>query len=128
MNLLAGLSRDARRLLGLFERLDADQRRTLLEFAEFLAGRTAAAQVPARAPEPPPEPLAIPRPEGETVVGAMKRLRRSYPMLDPDQLLDEASGLMSAHLLGGRPAVEVIDDLEALFARHYQQFLQKTTK
>ncbi len=128
MNLLAGLSRDARRLLGLFERLDAGRRRTLLEFAEFLAERQASGQEAAEVSEPPPEPLAIPRPEQESVVGAMKRLRQTYPMLDPDQLLDEASGLMSAHLLGGRPAVEVIDELEALFARHYQRLLQKTKR
>ena len=65
--------------------------------------------------------MAIPRPEKESVVGAMKRLRKTYPMIDPDRLLDEASGLMSAHLLGGRPAADVIDDLEALFERHFRE-------
>jgi hypothetical protein len=50
----------------------------------------------------------------------MKRLRKTYPMIDPDRLLDEAAGLMSAHLLGGRPAREVIDELEALFDKHYR--------
>jgi len=111
-------SREERRLLGLFQRLDDAGRRTLLDFAEFLADRRSAGE--AGREEPPGEPLKIPRPEKESVVGAMKRLRRTYPMVDPDRLLDEASGLMSAHLLGGRPAREVIDELEALFHRHFR--------
>ncbi len=111
------LSADERRLLGLFARLDEGGRATLLDFAEFLAGRGTA---PADRPPAPREPLDIPRPEKESVPAAMKRLRRTYPMVDPDRLLDEAAGLMSAHLLGGRPAAEVIDELEALFERHYR--------
>jgi hypothetical protein len=36
-------------------------------------------------------------------------------------MLNETSGLMTEHLMQGRPAPEVIDELEALFRRHYQQ-------
>ena len=113
------LAAEQRRLLELFSRLDKANRGTLTAFAEFLLEKQED-EDGQREPEPPPaEPLAIPRPERETVVGAMRRLRETYPMIDPDRLLDEASGLMSAHLLGGRPAAEVIDELEALFERHF---------
>ena len=55
-------------------------------------------------------------------MAALKRLRRVYAMLDRGVLLHEASALMSAHVLQGRPAVDVIDELEALFARHYAAY------
>ncbi|NKN31770.1 hypothetical protein [Marichromatium bheemlicum] len=109
----------AARLLRLFRALPVAERETLLAFAEFLAERAggAAATRPAIVPEPAPEP----RPEGERVVAAIKRLARGYPMLDRAAMLEETSALMSAHVLQGRPAAEVIDALEALFERHYQQ-------
>jgi len=115
------LSADERRLLGFFARLDPQSRRSLLDFAEFLAGRLEAGAPSVEAEAAVPKaPLDIPRPAKESVAAAMKRLRRTYPMVDPDRLLDEAAGLMSAHLLGGRPAEEVIDELEALFERHFR--------
>jgi len=120
------LPAEERRLLGLFARLDEAGRRSLLDFAEFLVGRTEAGEPSAEAGEAVPKaPLDIPRPAKESVVAAMKRLRRTYPMVDPDHLLDEASGLMSAHLLGGRPAKEVIDELEALFERHFRRLVEE---
>ena len=48
--------------------------------------------------------------------------RRVYPMLDRERMLSETSGLMAAHTLQGRAAKEVIDDLEAMFERHYREF------
>jgi len=96
------------------DKLPAAQQQQLLEFAEFLSARypsTTAASVT--------EPLPIERPADETVIAAMKRLRETYPMLDPEKLLHEASGLMSSHMLQGRPAADVIDELEQLFRHHY---------
>ena len=117
MNLPAG-SPDERRLIKRFRALDAPERETLLAFADFLAQRLQ--------PEPPAPipraPLPIVRPEHETVVGAIKRLSRTYEMLERDSLLNETSALMSAHVLRGRPASAVIDDLERLFERHYQAY------
>lgn len=106
-----------KKLIQLFRELTDEQRDTVLAFVEFLTLRQADAP-----PAIPQFPLAIPRPSVESVVGALKRLRETYPMLNMDQLLHEASGHMQKHVLQGKPAKEVIDDLEALFARHYGQF------
>jgi hypothetical protein len=104
-----------RRLLRIYRPLNADDRRTLLAFAEFLAARQDAAK-PAEVEAPRPEP----RPPGERVVAAIKRLSRTYPMLAKDSgILNEVSSLMAAHVLHGRAPDAVIDDLEALFARTY---------
>jgi hypothetical protein len=107
--------RPEKRLLELYEGLPEAERKSLLDFAEFLAERAAPL-----APPVPQEPLDIPRPEEETVVAAMKRLRETYPMIDHSKLLHEASGLMAEHMMQGRPAPEVIDELEQLFLRHYE--------
>jgi hypothetical protein len=42
-------------------------------------------------------------------------------MLDKSDLLHEASELMTTHLMQGRPAAEVIDELEVVFRRHYER-------
>ena len=115
---------DERHLIRIFRRLDPESRRTLLRFAEFLhrdrEGQAAGAGDEAGGQDAGPvEPQAIPRPAAETVVGAIKRLSLSYHMLDRHPMLDETSTLMAAHVLNGRPARDVIDELEALFARHY---------
>ncbi|HXF66834.1 MAG TPA: hypothetical protein VNK67_09090 [Burkholderiales bacterium] len=103
-----------KKLLELFERLAPERQETLIAFAEFLA---------ARAPEQGglTEPRPIPRPAEETVVMAIRRLTRTYPMLDRRRLMAEASRYMAQHALEGRPAGEVIDELEAVFARHYRK-------
>ncbi len=40
-------------------------------------------------------------------------------MLDSGELLNEASSLMAAHVLRGRAASAVIDELETLFAERF---------
>jgi len=113
-----GLSPEERRITRLYRSLSPTDRAALVAFAEFLAQRGAeASERPARL-----EPEPMERPTDETVVAALKRLRRVYAMLDRGVLLHEASTLMSAHVLQGRPAVDVIDELEALFARHYTAY------
>lgn len=105
---------DERRLLACFRRLPAEHQSTLLEFAEFLLARTEPV-----APDTTPKP--IPRPEEESVIGAIKRLSETYHMLDRSKMLHETSGLMAQHVMQGREAGEVIDELEIVFRRHYQQ-------
>lgn len=109
--------REEKRLVELYRSLPAEQRETALAFLEFLVSRQPVTAQPAIVETP----KAIPRPAEESVVKALKRLRETYAMLDPEKLLHEAAGHMQQHLLQGKPAPAVIDDLELLFARHYQK-------
>ena len=101
-------------LLELFEQLTSEQQDKLIAFAEFLTANPAGEIVVS-------EPLAIPRPAAETVTMAIRRLVRNYPMLERRRLMGEASQLLAQHVLQGRSSAEVIDDLEALFAVHYER-------
>jgi hypothetical protein len=113
-----GVSAEERRLLKLYRSLAASDRGALLAFGQFLAQRGGG--MPHAAEPSVPGPLD--RPGQESVVAAIKRLRRAYHMLEQGALLHETSFLMSAHVLQGRPAADVIDDLELLFARHYAAY------
>lgn len=118
------------RLLSIFEALDAGAREGLLEFAEFLlarhggvdAGGVRASEQPgdAGAAREIPRPKRIPRPENEAVVAAIKRLRRTYPMLDRNKMLNQVYTLMNQHVVEGRSAREVIDELEHVFEQAYR--------
>ena len=108
---------EEKRLVQLYGSLTPAQQETALAFLEFLHSRQPAPAEPAALEMPQP----IPRPADESVVKALKRLRETYSMLDPAKLLHEASGHMQQHLLQGKPAAEVIDELELLFARHYEK-------
>jgi len=108
--------RDSKRLLTLFRGLSEARRQALLDYAEFLAGK----ENVERAAEPSQEPVPIPRPEQENVVKAIQRLMQTYPMLERNQVFHEASAQMTRHLLHGVAPSEAIDELERIFARHYQ--------
>lgn len=110
-----------KRLREILDQLPEAQQRALLEYAEFLVSRQAAGP---RASEP----LDIPRPEDESVVLAIKRLRATYPMLDPAKLLNETYELMTQHTVKGRDRVEVIDELEVVFRRHYDRLTEESGK
>ncbi len=112
------------RLLRLFGDLSSSRRILLLEFAEFLVTRKSAPGVPARSGDgqvAAPEPVA--RPENETIVAGLKRLSRTYPMLDKTEMLRATSDLVATHLLQGTEATLVIDQLEDIFREHYEQLL-----
>lgn len=104
------------RLSEVAEKLPEDHRRTLLHFAEFLL-----AQAPEPEPEALPEPRPIPRPPEESVIKAMRRLSETYFMVERGRLLNETSALMAQHVLQGRSASEVIDELEIVFASQYER-------
>jgi hypothetical protein len=107
------------RLLSLYRKLDEADRHSLVAFAEFLAVRSP--QDDAGEAQPATrEPLDIPRPDSETVVAAIRRLAATYPMLNKDELLHETSDLMTAHILQGRSAEIVIDELELVFRRRFE--------
>lgn len=119
----APLNPEQRQLLKIFDALGAQDQASVLSFAEYLGGRSMA-----RAPEPgqdrteisASEPLDIPRPEQESVILAMRRLSKTYFMLDRATILQPASSLMNAHILQGRHAEGVIDELEELFKSTYE--------
>lgn len=105
-------------LIALYEAMDDDRRRSLADFADFLFAQA----------EPVPreiaEPVDIPRPEDETVVGAIKRLKESYPMVESMSVFSKASALMTEHMVKGRDRVEVIDEMEVLFAQAYDDLVK----
>lgn len=107
---------EQKKLLRLLDTLSAEQQDTVHAFVEFLAARNPAVEELIHQ-----EPLNIPRPAVESVVKAIKRLRATYPMLSTDELVHEASSYMMKHVMHGKPAVEVIDELEVLFARYFQK-------
>ncbi len=103
-----------KQLLNLYRSLPEIARSNLLDFARFLAERY------------PPEsqsltvPQDIPRPSEESVIAAVKRLSATYPMLNKDAMLHETSALVAQHLIQGRDANDVIDELEMIFLQRYQ--------
>lgn len=111
--------RDSKRLVSIFRNLSETRQQALLEYAEFLAAKEGADIASA----PPSETLPIPRPEKENVVKAIQRLMQTYPMLERNQIFNEASAQMTRHLIHGVSAVEAIDELERIFARQYQTHL-----
>ena len=112
-----------KRLVEIVAQLPTAQAETLLEFAEFLLGRHSPVSEPLETTpaEKIPSPLDIPRPAQESVVKAVKRLRATYPMLDARKLLHQTSELMTQHVVQGREAEEVIEELEILFRSHYEE-------
>ncbi|NOY66411.1 MAG: Crp/Fnr family transcriptional regulator [Gammaproteobacteria bacterium] len=110
-----------KQLLEFFAGMDDGRQKALMEYAEFLHARSEKVSTPLAEPE------IIPRPETETVVGAIKRLSASYSMLDKQHMLHEISGLMAQNMLHGRDAKDVIDEVEAVFISQYKIVLDKQT-
>lgn len=120
-------------LLDIFRKLSEHDAHSLIRFAEFLAGYELTTadivdkdEVKApteEAAEELPEPEDIERPEQEKVVDALKRLSATYPMLDKKDLLDKASELVAQHVMFGKPAPQVIDEIEELFKQAYDKFV-----
>ena len=59
------------------------------------------------------------------MVGAIRRLSESYFMLERGELLNHTSTLMTAHIMHGRAAEEIIDELEEFFAERYAQSIEQ---
>ena len=114
----AALKPREQKALKLFRSLGAVQQQTVTSFMEFLLSQGEISTANQAL-----QPELIPRPDQESVVKAIKRLRATYPMLDQNKLFNETSQHMTSHLLHGKPASQVIDELEAMFAQHYQRYL-----
>lgn len=109
-----------RDLLKYFRALDPVQQQSALDYLSFLASRPsqlAAVDLP--------QPVDIERPAEESVVKAIKRLRATYPMLEPNKLLNDTSNQMTRHMIHSVPAVEVVDELERVFRQHYETYIAK---
>ena len=105
-----------KKLLRLYRDMSDDDQHALFRYAEFLFEK----QEVNLDDEVLAEPLSIEPKENETVVGALKRLSASYPMLDKAKMLDQTSTLMSDHLMRGKAKEVVIQEFETLFAEQYQ--------
>ena len=106
-------------LSDIYEAMDDQRKQSLSDFAGFLYAQAD----PVSKEIPPPDD--IPRPEEETVVGAIKRLKLTYPMIGSMTVFSAASALMTEHMVNGRNVVEVIDEMEVLFVTAYDNLLEE---
>lgn len=125
------MTEQEQKLLDLFNKLSEQDAHSVVRFAQFLAGQETPVTLPAASVAAEdetvmsviPEPEKIPRPEQERVVDALKRLSATYPMLDKKKILDKASELVAQHVMFGKPAKQVIDEVEVIFAKAYEKFV-----
>ncbi len=110
------MNKREKKLLNCFRQMNGEAQTSLQDFAMFLAER-----YPAESSVP-ETPLDIQRPEEESVIAAVKRLSATYPMLNKDSMLHETSALVAQHMIQGRDAVEVINELEDIFRRMYESY------
>ena len=110
--------KSSKELIDLYESIDDERKHSLCDFADFLYAKAG----PVIKEVPPPD--EIPRPDQETVVGAVKRLKIKYHMVESMTVFSAASALMTDHMVKGRDVVEVIDEMEILFEDAYTKLLQ----
>ena len=110
--------KSSQQLTSLYESMDDERKLSLCDFADFLYARAA----PVSKEILPPEDVS--RPQEETVVGAVKRLKIKYHMVESMTVFSAASSLMTDHMVKGRDVVEVIDEMEMLFESAYDKLLQ----
>ena len=117
----AQANKQERQIIKIFKSLSETNKEAFIAFGEFLQTRAEGLNsddqpidVVAN------EPVEIPRPEEESVIKAIKRLTATYPMVDKETILHPISNLMTSHIIQGRKAPEVIDDLQELFLSKYK--------
>ncbi|MCW8854174.1 MAG: Crp/Fnr family transcriptional regulator [Gammaproteobacteria bacterium] len=109
----------ANNLAIIYDMLPEQDQKALFDFAEFLQSR---------APEKKTDvlqPVDIPRPEKESVVAAIKRLNKTYPMINRTLVLHETSDFMMQHVVSGKAASEVIDGLENMFNEKFRKMTEE---
>jgi len=104
------MEKQEKKLLEIFRSLNLEDKNAVLNFAGFLYEKNSPEKNNSDM-----QPLEIMPPPEESVIAAMKRLKKTYPMIDSLTVFDQASTLLSAHLLQGRDKKEIIDELEKLF-------------
>ncbi|HCF74145.1 MAG: Crp/Fnr family transcriptional regulator [Proteobacteria bacterium] len=108
--------KDEAKLLESFRSMSPRARHSLADFASFLA-----IQEPGAVEEIGRDPIPLPRPENESVIAAIRRLARTYPMLDKDSVFSTAASLLTQQVMGQREHKEAIDELEEVFRSRYEE-------
>ena len=103
------------KLIEIYKKLPDVEREKLLSFAEFTLTSCEPRDLIIE------RPVFVERPAEESVVAGIKRLSEVYHMVDRSKILHETSALMAEHMMQGRAAAEVIDDVERLFERTYEK-------
>jgi hypothetical protein len=111
---------EERQLRAVLEALTDAEVTSVLNFAQYLRDRRTTA------PKPSTEIVEIPRPEDESVIAAIRRLTKTYPMLDRGTVFNEASSLMTRHVVQGESRKDTINRLEALFQSRYTSLQAKS--
>jgi hypothetical protein len=114
------LNKNDKKLLKIYNQLTESAQSSLMDYADFLLDKYPNIQ------EVQKEPNFIPRPEAESVIAAIKRLSATYPMLTETSLFNETSTLMSQHIMQGREASVVIDEIEAIFSTQYNAYKENS--
>ncbi len=112
-----------KQLVQIFKQLNEVDQSSILSFAEFLISKSGLGSELNNETKILENPVDIKRPEDEKVVIAIKRLSKTYPMIKKSSVFDKAAKLMTDHMLHGKNAVLVIDELELLFDGHYKQYV-----
>ena len=116
-------NRQEKQLIDYYSSLSSSDKDNLLAFAEFLSQRATSNNVDKELIErtTQSQPVAIKRPETESVIKAIKRLTATYPMVEKENLLHSISDLITAHMMQGKKAEIVIDELEDLFLNAFEK-------
>jgi hypothetical protein len=104
-------------LNSLMSQLNGERQQSIIDYASFLVHQSKTSVVDGVDASP----NLIGRPTQETVVEAIDRLKRSYFMLDTDDLLNDVAALMGKHILHGLKAPVVIDELQLCFQSYYRK-------
>lgn len=108
------MKKSEKQLLEVWRKLSETDQEAVQHFAEFLLQQNGIVE------EVVSDPLNIERPSEESVMAAIKRLSETYPMVNKDNMLNETAALVSQHVIHGKGAIEVIDELEIVFRHHYE--------
>jgi hypothetical protein len=118
------MSKNEQKLIKVFKQLNEIDQNSVVSFAEFLSSQSENDPAYKKEPAVLEKPLDIARPEEENVVIAIRRLSATYPMINTSGVLEHAAKLMTEHMLHGKEAKLVIDELELLFLEHYDKYCQ----
>lgn len=105
-------------LLELFSKLDDADKSHLISYAQYL-GSTKREPVESGLNL---KPKFERGPDNETVVSAVRRLRKIYFMLEPRTLLGEVGEIITRCSVESGAVPEAIIELEKIFSRHFDEY------